>query len=245
MAEDNAFTLDLGSGHAARAVLIADDLRHGLEQIGLPGPARVLVVVGGAGGMDDDTVSSLQETLAQAVLPVLAEGHVVVIDGGTDAGVMRMIGRWRASGADFPLLGVAADGTVTWPSRSAPTADAAPLEPNHTHFVLVPGDNWGDESPWLARAATELAGELPSVTMLVNGGQISFDDVERSLEEGRPVMVLDGTGRTADRIAAAAAGDHSDARATQIATSPQTFVDSMADHGAVRARLSVLLHVPS
>jgi hypothetical protein len=244
VAEDNAFSLDFGSGRAARAVRVEHDLGHGLTQVGLTGPARVLVVVGGAGGMDDATVSSLQETLATAVLPVLAEGHVVVVDGGTDAGVMRMIGHWRATGADFPLLGVAAEGTVTWPGHSAGD-DAAPLEPNHTHFVLVPGADWGDESPWLARAATEIAGGSPSVTLLVNGGQISFDDVERSLEEDRPVIVLNGTGRTADRIAAAVGGDHSDERASRIATSPRLFVGSVDDPGAVRARLSVLLHIPS
>ena len=33
----------------------------------------------------------------------------------------------------------------------------AQFEPNHTHFVIVPGSDWGDESPWITWVASELA----------------------------------------------------------------------------------------
>ena len=41
----------------------------------------------------------------------------------------------------------------------------------------------------------------PSVTLLVNGGEIAYQDIELSLEAGRPAIVISGTGRTADDIA--------------------------------------------
>ena len=71
--------------------------------------------------------------------------------------------------------------------RSAPHKlrqdQSAPLDPHHTHFILVPGKNWGDESSWIAQIATQLAGDQPSVAVLVNGGKIAHDqDVPSNLE---------------------------------------------------------------
>ena len=42
----------------------------------------------------------------------------------------------------------------------------------------------------------------PSVTMLVNGGDIAYRDLEISLDAGRRVIVVAGTGRVADEIGA-------------------------------------------
>jgi hypothetical protein len=44
------------------------------------------------------------------------------------------------------------------------------------------------------------------VTVLMNGGQIAYRDVAASLGSGRPVVVLAGTGGTADAIVQARAG---------------------------------------
>jgi hypothetical protein len=103
---------------------------------------------------------------------------LVVIDGGTDAGVMRLIGRARTrAAATFPLVGVPAAGTVRfpgkhwrarrrWPLKHPGGRRRWPLDAHHSHFVLVPGTAWGDEAPWIARVATELAGGWPSLTVL-------------------------------------------------------------------------------
>jgi hypothetical protein len=107
------------------------------------------------------------------------------------------------------LIGVAAEGTVTWPGRKQTLKekliskrDAGPLDPNHTHFILVPGDNWGDESIWISKVATQLAGDLPSIAVLLNGGMIARDqDVPNNLKAGRMVLVIEGTGRAADDFA--------------------------------------------
>ena len=71
--------------------------------------------------------------------------------------------------------------------RSAPHKlrqdQSAPLDPHHTHFILVPGKNWGDESFWIDQIAIQLAGDQPSVAVLVNGGKIAHDqDVPSNLE---------------------------------------------------------------
>jgi len=199
----------------------------------------VLVLVGGAGGMDDSHMRLLEVVLRDVVVPVVAERAAVVVDGGTDSGVMRAIGRARSTtGAEFPLVGVAARGTVVAPGGAPAIGGAARLEAHHTHVVLVPGTTWGDESPWLAEVADVVAGVAPSVTVLFNGGEISYDDVSRSLEKGRPVVVLAGTGRTADTIAAAATGCEGDPRAQRIAESELIRVVPIEDVAAVRAAVA-------
>jgi hypothetical protein len=199
-------------------------------------PARpVLVLVGGAGGMDQDDVHALDAVLRQAVLPAVDRLGAAVVDGGTDSGVMRVIGRARAAaGATFPLVGVAAEGTVVVPAGARPIDDAANIETNHTHLVLVPGRAWGAESPWIAQVADVLAAGKPSVTLLVNGGEIAYDDVRSSLERHRPVMVLAGTGRTADAIASARDAPVADPRAARIARSRLTTVVSIQDIDRIR-----------
>ena len=99
------------------------------------------------------------------------------------------------------------------------TQGVAILEPNHTHFFLVPGDRWGDESPWLGRAAEFISDGAPSITILVNGGEIAWEDVSLSVQAGRPVIVISGSDRAADEISAAIAGENSDRRALGLASS--------------------------
>jgi hypothetical protein len=212
------------------------DIAAALEQLKLVPGVPVLVLVGGAGGMDDEDVATLDAVLRQAVVAAVENAGAAVVDGGTDSGVMRSIGRARAeTGAGFPLVGVAAAGTVVVPGGEPPIDDAAEIEPHHTQVVLVPGRAWGAEAPWLGHVADVLADGSPSVTMLVNGGEIAYDDVARSLDRGRPVVVLAGTGRTADAIAAAPGAPDPDPRAARIARSALTSVVAVHDVDAVRA----------
>jgi hypothetical protein len=91
-------------------------------------------------------------------------------------------GRGRPSGRQLPAL-----------LRRLPS--------HHSHFVLVPGENWGDESRWLSRVAQTLAEDRPTVTILINGGEIALRDVQHSVDAHRPVLVLEGSGRAADDLA--------------------------------------------
>ena len=217
-----------------------------LDRLGLQRGRPVMVLVGGAGGMAEGDLRAMQTVLRTAVFPVLDRCDAAVVDGGTDSGVMRIVGQVRSStGAQFPLVGVAAEGTVIVPGRVEPSADdAVPLEPHHTYVVLVPGDSWGDESPWLADVAAAIAADHPSVTLVVNGGAITYDDINRSIAHHRPVLVLAGTGRTADAVAAAAAGRGADPRAERLAASPLTRVIDVGDPDAIADALLSALHQP-
>jgi hypothetical protein len=180
----------------AKAVNIGDaaEIQPALDELKIPHPNSVIVLVGGAGGVG--WLDKFPMRKAVGVVAQLAEEtESVVIDGGTQAGIMTEIGKQRKRhGYSFPLIGVVFDSLIM---REEP---ASILDPNHTHFFLIPGDNWGDESSWISRIATQVAGNHKSITVLINGGNISRQDVEYSLLENRPTFVIRGTGRLADEI---------------------------------------------
>ncbi len=134
--------------------------------------------------------------------------RAVVICGGTDMGIMAEIGQIRSrKGYKFPLVGVTPEALVTWPSGPRSTKflwlgkQRWQLESHYSHFILVPGSQFGDESPWIVDTATLLSKGQRSVTILINGGEVSRRDIELSLENGRPVIALSRTGRLADELA--------------------------------------------
>jgi SLOG in TRPM, prokaryote len=133
---------------------------------------------------------------------------------------MRLMGQARAEiHANFPLVGVSPTDLVDLPGQTSILEDSAPLEPNHTHFLLVPGNRWGDESHWLAQVASAIASDAPSITVLINGGEVTWQDAEKNLEAGRTLVVIAGSGRTADVLAEAIHGNYVNDRAEKIVQS--------------------------
>lgn len=149
----------------------------------------MLVVVGGAAGVDDALLGRLRPVFWDHILPAVEATRAAVVDGGTNAGVMRATGDMHGD-SGWPLIGVIAESVF----------DADMIEAHHTDVLVVPGQTWGDESPWIAQVASVLAGPFPSVTLLVNGGEIAQRDVDESLRLDRRIIVALGTGRLADDL---------------------------------------------
>jgi hypothetical protein len=76
-----------------------------------------------------------------------------------------------------------------------------PLEPNHSHFVLVEGKDWGDETGPMLELAR--AFNAPTVAILINGGTIAADEALQSVRNGWPLVIIEGSGRFADDLSAA------------------------------------------
>ena len=93
----------------------------------------------------------------------------------------------------------------------------------------------------MMEVAGVVAGRRSSVTVLMNGGQIAYTDVAASLGSGRPVVVLAGSGRTADAIARARAGNGGDNRAVEIAASPLTTVVDVGEAAIATAAIEAAL----
>jgi hypothetical protein len=216
-----------------------DDVDRAVSGLGLGGPRPVLTLVGGAAGLDDATRDRLTDLFTEVIVPVVERTGAAAVDGGTDGGVMGMLGRARAGHPGFPLIGVAAEGTVEFPGHVPQIADSARLEPHHTHFVVVPGRDWGDEGPYLPLVAAAVAGGAPRVTVLVNGGEIAITDALLAVEHHSDLLVLRGTGRTADRIAAAVEGHGpaGDERIERLALSERVRVLPVDDLPALADQL--------
>jgi hypothetical protein len=75
------------------------------------------------------------------------------------------------------------------------------LESHYSHFILIPGSDFGDEPLWIGDTAILLSKGHQAVTILINGGDVSRKVIEVSLENGHPVIALSNTGRLADELA--------------------------------------------
>jgi len=188
--------LALKRGVTVGAVNITEDkeIQEALIQLEIPHPKPVIVLVGGAGGIGFLDKFPMRKAIG-IVVRLAEETQAVVVDGGTQAGIMTEIGKQRKQKKySFPLIGVVFDSLLM---KEEPQSI---LDPNHTHFFLIPGEGWGDESAWISKIATAIAGDRKSITVLVNGGNISRTDVEYSLLANRTTFVMRGTGRMADEI---------------------------------------------
>ncbi|MGH1396328.1 MAG: hypothetical protein ACRAVC_20195 [Trichormus sp.] len=236
--------LRFNNGQVASAMRVEKfrELPQFLANMGLKLPRPTLVVVGGASKMDAADSRQIPRLFTEVLAPIAENFGVYVIDGGTDAGVMRLMGEARHHiGGKFPLIGVVPESKVALPNCLTVTADTASLEPNHSHFLFVPGSNWGDESCWIAQLATVLANGAPSLTILINGGQITFQDALENLNAGRLVIVMAGSGRTADVLAAALRGDTSNQQATELAKSGILHYINLFDSEPVGENLAEII----
>jgi hypothetical protein len=157
--------------------------------------------------MSDAIRGRARVVFAEAVVPACAHARATLIDGGTAAGVMQLAGQIRREqGADFPLVGVAATGTVCIPgSDEAMDGERVALDENHSHFLLVPGNQWGDESAWIVRTSATLAAPHGCEALVIGGGRVTAADANRLRDAGARVLAVAGTGGVADDLAAAGA----------------------------------------
>jgi len=181
------------------------NLAQAILELGLKDHYPVIVLIGGE--MDEKQVLVTRQAI-EIIARTAEDVNAVVICGGTDMGVMAEISQVRSrNGYKFPLVGVTLEELVSWPGgpRNAKFLwlgkQRWQLESHYSHFILVPGSQFGDESPWILDTATLLSKGHKSVTILINGGEVSRKDIELSLEHGRPVIVLSRTGRLADDLA--------------------------------------------
>ncbi|HET9912692.1 MAG TPA: hypothetical protein VFQ13_12425 [Anaerolineales bacterium] len=180
------------------------NLAQAISELGLKDRYPAIVLIGGE---IDGQQAVVTQRAIEAIARAAADMHAVLICGGTDMGIVAQIGqiRWR-HGYKFPLIGVTPEGLVTWPGGPHNTKflwlgkQRWQLESHHSHFILVPGSQFGDESPWIGDVATLLSKGRQSVTILINGGEVSRKDIRLSLENGRPVIVLSRTGHLADEL---------------------------------------------
>ena len=213
----NAITFANGN----RAVIVSaarDASAKIIDALGIRSPRAVIVLFGGAAGLDHSCKAQLATLFAEGVAPVAAELGALIIDGGTQSGIMAIMGEAVAqSHAMVELLGIAPKGKITNPeiAGASKISGGAPLEPNHSHFVLVESNEWGGETPKMLELAR--AFNVPIVAILVNGGAVAVDEALQSVRNGWPLLVVEGSGRFADELSAAVR-DGKSAKSAEVST---------------------------
>lgn len=176
-----------------------------LDILGIEQPEALILIAGGADKLSESIAPRLAQFFSRGIAQAAADLKAVIIDGGTQSGVMEMMGQGVADrGRESILLGVAPSHKVIYPGRPSDDVakDSVPLDENHSHFVLVESDEWGGETETMYALAKELTkGRAPVVTVLVNGGAVTREEVLRGVRQGWPLIVIEGSGRLADQIA--------------------------------------------
>lgn len=167
-------------------------------------PKALILILGGADGLDESLKPRLLALFSRSIACAAIETGAVIMDGGTKAGVMELMGQAVADqGRKSILLGVAPSGKVTYPEgpEEGSIEGGASLDPDHSHFVLVDSKEWGGETEMMFKLAKSLSDKIPVVAILANGGDISRKEVLSSVRQGWPLIVIEGTGGLADDIA--------------------------------------------
>jgi hypothetical protein len=201
--------------------------------LGLARPRGVVVLNGGTADLTPGLSDPLRRTLGDGLARVAIEEELTVITGGTDAGIFALFGQALDDKQSAPCVGVAPVGLVTWPGgewatdRTPSDDEAVPLEPHHSHFLLIEGEEWGAETDAMLALSGTLGAEAPSLAVLAGGGAGARREVLAHLRAGREVIVLDGTGRLAEQLVRAIAGRGSPGAETaeMVASGLITVVD--------------------
>jgi hypothetical protein len=202
-------------GKRRPAVIAEPDARAQriLRALRLPTSTGLIVLNGGTADLQGSISEALLRALRDGLIRVAAEEGLSLLTGGTDAGVFRLLGQAsQTSGKHPPIVGVAPSRLVDWSGNpAAPGPQRVPLEPHHTAFVLVETSRWGGETELMLELAREVSRRRPSVAVLASGGEISRREMVGHVRQGRPIVILAGTGRLADELAAASRAGGSDA----------------------------------
>jgi len=207
--KDKPFRISFASGQKAKAVFIAPNeaAKTVIGQLGFKQPRPAIFVTGGASNMAPEDVAMTERIVEEAISRFAEEHQIAIVDGGTESGIMQMVGEARRKQKyTFPLIGVAPLGKVQYPGF-ANTQHEAELEDSHSHFVLVEGDQWGDETEMIVALTQAISGfgKQQAVGILVNGGKIARQEVylASTKDHKMPMLVLEGSGRFADELATA------------------------------------------
>ena len=194
------------NGNRAVVVMAPRDasVKEILDALEIASPSAVILLFGGAAGLDQSRKAHLATLFGDGVTPVAAELGALIIDGGTQSGVMAIMGEAVARHpGTCQLLGIAPKGKIAHPEIAGASAvsHGAALEPHHSHFVLVESDEWGGETGTMFKLAGAL--NVTVATMLINGGQIAGSEALQSVRNGWHLLVIEGSGRFADQLSAA------------------------------------------
>lgn len=195
------------NGHCASSVVapLGADVKEILDALNIQRPGALIMIAGATSELSEEITSHLAQLCSLGIMPTVNKKNAMIIDGGTQVGIIKLIGlsanEW---GHRLNLLGITCAGLVTYPGGPSIKEElrdmSAPLDPNHSHFVLVQTEIWGRETETMYALAQLISKGIPVITLVINGGNIAKNEVLYSVRHGWPLLIIEGTGRLADEI---------------------------------------------
>lgn len=202
MSEHEPFTIQFDETRSATAIHVPAQTPppQALAALALPPYAGTLLVHGGAGNMEPELIEAVRHFMTEGLAPLAQEHTLLVIDGGTQSGAARILGDARqAIDGTFPLVGVVPHRYVLYPGGPSFAPDRIPLNPAHTHFIFVDGEEFGVESGLMVGLLR--ASGKPGLALIVNGGDIVLNEVRAHSVMRNTLVAVNGSGRIADKLA--------------------------------------------
>jgi hypothetical protein len=200
------------------AELLAGCLAHGPWSLQLQRPELLIVVAGSAADFRLEP-PRLARLFDKGIADAARDARAVITAAGTDMGVSKLVASAMANNnikqpvigiAPFgkilggkELLGYVEDETVTYTNLPKQKDDEAghkpaPLNPDHTHFLLVdsPGIQWGEESQLRAEVEMLYARFVacPIVCLCVQGGPGTVELLYESAKKRTPCVIVAQSG---------------------------------------------------
>ena len=164
----------------------------------------------------EETIARLQMVFTRGIMSAAEQVQAVVLSGGWDVGPAGYAGRAnRDRDYSVPLVAVNCKPKVTWPGDLRPgQRGRLPLQPDHTHVVLLPTDDGAVATKYRFDLAEAIAFDeiektpLPAVAFVVNGGDAALRETLRCVRKGWPIVCIRGSGGVADRLYKARQSGH-------------------------------------
>ncbi len=123
-----------------------------LKALQLEGVEALILVTGTREAWKKDTALRLEQLFSRGIARAAVSKRALIIDSGISGGVNDLIGRGVADRErKTPLLGVAPAGKVSYTGQANgnQASELLALNPNHSHFVLIEGDDWLDSAKFM------------------------------------------------------------------------------------------------
>ena len=194
-------------------------------------PEVLISVTGGA--QDFSLPPNLQRAFDRGLASAASSTNAWVFTGGTHTGVMKLVAAaFSEYSVQVPLIAVVPLGCVNGRdafegARKAscpylacgekPSATGAPLNPSHTHFVLVDDGKvapaaWGGEIGLRSSLESTYAQDkaVPLVLVVVQGGPGTLNMVLAYAKNGQAILLVRDSGGAADAVADVVLTGHTD-----------------------------------
>ncbi|HVO70882.1 MAG TPA: hypothetical protein VMT24_12600 [Aggregatilineaceae bacterium] len=201
MGDETRISIRFDAEHTATAIRAGpyEPPPRVLAALSLPPYNGIIVVHGGAGNMEVELIDAVRAFVIAGLAPFAQARHILIVDGGTQTGVSRVMGDARQEiEGTYPLLGVVPYRYVVYPGGPTLDGERIPLNPSHTHFIFVEGDEFGAESELLV-GLLRTSGK-PGLALIINGGDIVLKEVMAHVAQGNTLVTVRGSGRIADKL---------------------------------------------